>query len=152
LSSGRSKYKGRSKSLGNFVNVCWRCGKKYHYKKKCRSKIIERGKGSEDAPSVEGKTSLEEGGDVYLSYSRRHEYHEAWLVDSIKYFHMTPHKELFCENERYDGGDVFLGDESTSKIIGRGKVKLKLMDGRNRKLPGVFYIPLFVMKQILKIS
>jgi hypothetical protein len=26
-SSGRPKYKGRSKSLINFVKVCWRCGK-----------------------------------------------------------------------------------------------------------------------------
>ena len=27
LSRGRSKYKGRSKSPGNFVKACWRCGK-----------------------------------------------------------------------------------------------------------------------------
>jgi hypothetical protein len=27
FSSGRSKYKGRSKSPGKFVRVCWRCGK-----------------------------------------------------------------------------------------------------------------------------
>jgi hypothetical protein len=27
LSSGRSKSKGRYKSPGNFVRVCWRCGK-----------------------------------------------------------------------------------------------------------------------------
>jgi hypothetical protein len=32
-SSGRSKSKGRSKCLGNFVKVCWRCGKEGHYKK-----------------------------------------------------------------------------------------------------------------------
>jgi hypothetical protein len=33
FSSGRSKSKGRSKSLGNFVRVCWTCGKEGHYKK-----------------------------------------------------------------------------------------------------------------------
>ena len=31
-SSGRSKYKGISKSLGKFVNVYWRCGKQEQYK------------------------------------------------------------------------------------------------------------------------
>jgi hypothetical protein len=34
-SSGRFKYKGRFKSLGKFVKVCWRCGKEGHYKKQC---------------------------------------------------------------------------------------------------------------------
>jgi hypothetical protein len=43
---------------------------------------------------------------------------------------MTPHREWFSEYEKYDGGDVFLGDDSTAKILGRGRVKLLLKDGR----------------------
>jgi hypothetical protein len=54
---------------------------------------------------------------------------------------MTPHKEWLCEYEKYDGGDVFLGDDSTTKIMGRGRVKLLLKDGRIRTLPGVLHIP-----------
>jgi hypothetical protein len=54
---------------------------------------------------------------------------------------MTPHKEWFCEYEKYNGGDVFLGDDSTTKIIGHGRVKLLLKDGRIRTLLGVFHIP-----------
>jgi hypothetical protein len=53
---------------------------------------------------------------------------------------MTPHREWFCEYERYDGGDVFQGDESTNRIIGRQKFKLRFIDGRIRTLPGVLYI------------
>jgi hypothetical protein len=45
-----------------------------------------------------------------------------------------------CEYERYDGGDAFLGNELTNKIIGQGKFKLNLMDGRIRTLPGVLHI------------
>jgi hypothetical protein len=75
-------------------------------------------KGSEGAPSTEENTSKEEGGDVYLASSRTHADHEAWLVDSGASFHMTPHREWFCEYERYDGGNVFLGDDSTTRIIG----------------------------------
>jgi hypothetical protein len=71
----------------------------------------------------------------------KHADHEAWLVDSGASFHMTPHGEWFCEYERYDGGNVFLGDELTTKIIGRGKFKLRLIDGRIIKLPGVLHIP-----------
>jgi hypothetical protein len=127
FSSGRYKSKGRSKSPINFVKVCWICGKEGHYKKQCRSKV-EKKKGSEESPSTEEKTSKEEGWDVYLASSCTHADHEEWLVESGSSFHTTPHKEWFCEYERYDGGNVFLGDDSTTKIIGRGKVKLRLIE------------------------
>jgi hypothetical protein len=140
FSSGRSKSKGRYKSPENFVNVCWRCGKEGHYKKQCRSKV-EKKKGSKESPFTEENTSKEEGGDVYLASSSTHAYHEAWLVDLGASFHMTPHREWFCEYERYDGGNVFLGDDSTTRITSRGKFKLRLIDGRIRTLPGVLHIP-----------
>ena len=53
---------------------------------------------------------------------------------------MTPHREWFFEYEKYNG-NVFLGDDSPKKIMGRGRVKLLLNDGRIRSLPGVLHIP-----------
>jgi hypothetical protein len=97
-------------------------------------------KGYEGAPSIEDNTSREEGADVYLASSSTHEDHEAWLVDSGASFHMTPQREWFYEYERYDGGNVFLGDDSTTKIIGRGKFKLRHIDGRIITLPSVLHI------------
>jgi hypothetical protein len=117
FSSGRSKSKGRYKSLGKFVKVCWRCGKEGNHKKQCRSKV-ETKKGSKESPSTEENTS-KEGGDAHLDSLRTHAYLEAWLVDSGSSFHMTPHKEWFCEYERYDEGNFFLDDDLTTKIIGR---------------------------------
>jgi hypothetical protein len=55
---------------------------------------------------------------VYLDSSRTHEYHDAWLIYSGASFHMTPHRGWICEYERYDGGNVFLGDDLTTIIIG----------------------------------
>ena len=52
---------------------------------------------------------------------------------------MTPHREWFCEYERYNG-DVFLGDDLKTKIIGCGRVKLFLKDGRFTTLPSVLHI------------
>jgi hypothetical protein len=62
--------------------------------------------------------------DVYFAFTRTHSNHDVWLIDSGASFDMTPHKEWFCEYEKYNGGDVFLGDESTTKITGHGRVKL----------------------------
>jgi hypothetical protein len=78
---------------------------------------------------------------VYLASSRKHVDHESLLVDSGGSFHMTTHKEWFCEYERYDGDNVFLGDDLTTKIIGRGNFKLRLIYGRIRTLPSVLHIP-----------
>eukprot|EP00253_Pinus_taeda_P023200 PITA_23200 len=111
------------------------------FRRDCNSKAPDKGKGSDDAPSVEAKTTSDEGGDVYLASSSTPVDHEAWLIDSGASFHFTPHSEWFCEYEKYDGGDVFLGDDRKARIIVRGKVKLKLQGGRVRTLPDVLHIP-----------
>ena len=63
------------------------------------------------------------------------------MTDSGASFHFTPHREWFCEYEKYDGGDVFLGDDKKARIIGRGNVKLNLQSGRVRTLLGDLHIP-----------
>eukprot|EP00253_Pinus_taeda_P022768 PITA_22768 len=67
---------------GLFV-VCYKCRKEGHYKRYCKSKAADRGKGSHDAPSIEVKTTSDEGGDVYLASSSAHVDHEAWLIEVL---------------------------------------------------------------------
>jgi hypothetical protein len=64
---------------------------------------------------------------------------------------MNPQREWFSEYEKYDGVDVFLGDDSTKKILGHGRVKLLLKYGRIRTLPGVLHIPKLV-KSLISVS
>jgi hypothetical protein len=54
---------------------------------------------------------------------------------------MNPHREWFSKYQKYDGGDVFLGDDLTTKILGRGRVKSLLKDRRIITLPRVLHIP-----------
>jgi hypothetical protein len=137
----RSKCTGRSKSPRKSLSKCWKCRKTEHYKKDCMSKKVEKPKGSDSSSSIEAKTSTEEGGDVYLASKSTHADHDVWLIESGASYHMTPHREWFFEYEKYDGGDVFLGDDSIEKILGRGRVKLLLNNGRIRTLLGVLHIP-----------
>ena len=65
-SQNRNKNKsssGRSKSPGKPTKVvCWKCRKEGHFKRECKSKAPDKGKGFDDAPSVEAKTTSDEGG------------------------------------------------------------------------------------------
>ena len=72
---------------------------------------------------------------MYLASKGNPSERDIWLIDSGGSCQMTPHREWFCEYEKYNGGDVYLGDDSPANIIGRGRAKLKLKDGRIRTLP-----------------
>ena len=112
-----------------------------HFKRDYKSKAPDKGNRSNDAPSVEVKTTSDEGGNMYLASSSTHIDHEAWLISLGASFHFNPHRERFCKYEKYDGGDVFLWDDRKAKIVGCRKVKLKLQGGRVKTLLGVLHIP-----------
>jgi hypothetical protein len=97
------------------------------------------------------KTSIEEGRDVYLTSTGTHANSDVWFIKSGASFHMTPHREWFSEYEKYDGGDVFLGDGSTTKIMGRGRVKLLLKHGRIKTLP-IFMHILDLSRSLISVS
>jgi hypothetical protein len=62
------------------------------------------------------------GGDVYLVSTSTQSNQDVWLIELGASYHMTPHREWFCEYEQYEGGDVFLGDDLTTKNVRRGRL------------------------------
>ena len=77
---------------------------------------------------------------MYLASTSTQSECDFWLIDYGASFHMTPHREWFSKYEKYNG-NVFLGDDAPKKIMGHGRVKLLLNDGRIRTLPGMLHIP-----------
>ena len=63
--------------------------------KYCRSKNVDKGKGSNDYSSIEMKAHIGEWGDVYFTSISTHEDIDVWWIDLGPSFHMTPYKEWF---------------------------------------------------------
>jgi hypothetical protein len=77
---------------------------------------------SDEKQSTERKTTPDKEGILYPASTSTQSDQDVWLINLGADYHMTPHKEWFYEYERYEGGDVFLGDDSTTKIVGWRRV------------------------------
>ena len=120
---------------------CSKCGKSGHYKNECKWKEENVSDGSSKKNSTKRKIISDKGSDVYLASTNKQSNQDVYFIDSRESYHMTPHKEWLCEYEWYDGDDVLLGDESTTRIFRLGKLWLTLQDGRKINLTGLLNIP-----------
>ena len=119
----------------------WKCGKDGNYKKDYKSRVMEVSTRSDEKQSTERTMTLDKESDMYLASTSTHLDQGVWLIDSGESYHLKPHREWFYEYEQYEGGDVFVGDNWTTKIVGKGRVRLILQDRRSRTLPSVPHIP-----------
>ena len=109
--------KGRSKSRSGIV--CWKCGKKGHLKKDCKSQKGEEGDTQQETNHEANVTSDVLQDVLILSLEN---IIDTWVVDLGASFHATSDKKHFHDNVQGDFGQVQLGDDKTCKIIGMGTV------------------------------
>ena len=62
-------------------------------------------------------------------------------LDSRCSFHMCPHRKYFDTYKAYDASTIRIGDDSMSKVMGIGTVKVKMYDGAVRILTNVRHVP-----------
>lgn len=85
-------------------------------------KGFENTKVNEETQSTEGKASQEEREDVDLALTSMQSNCVSWLIDFGASYHMTPLGEWFQEYEKFGWGDVLLRGDSSTSIVGWGKV------------------------------
>jgi len=67
---------------------------------------------------------------------------KSWWLDSDSTRHVCHEKSAFCSlDETPTGEKVYVGNSSTSDILGVGHVILKLTSGKEMKLTNVLYVP-----------
>ena len=148
--NGRGKSKDRrSKSRSHHSShkskpiECWNCGKSGHYKNQCRS--ARKNQEAKDEANV-ASTS---GGDDALICSLESK-EESWVLDSGASFHATSQKEFFKNYVPGNLGKVYLGNDQSCEIVGKGAVQVKL-NGSVWELKNVRHIP-DLTKNLISVS
>jgi len=132
---GSKSRKGKSKSRSGIV--CWKCGKKGHMNKDCKS-----WKGKEGDTQQENNHEMNVTGDVLqdaLILSLENIIN-AWVVDSRAPFHATPDRKHFHDYVQGDFGQVQLGNYKPCKIFGIGTVFIKQENGNQWLLKEVRHV------------
>ncbi|GJU69898.1 zinc finger, CCHC-type containing protein [Tanacetum coccineum] len=116
--------------------TCWKCGKLGHLKKDCKGeKVGNKANGSGTNGSVDGSTNslkayFVQDDDV------------AWWVNSRAIVHVCKDRCWFKAYDLLnDGSILYIGNESTTLVHGRGCVDLKFSFGKIVSLFNVLHVP-----------
>lgn len=64
-----------------------------------------------------------------------------WILDFGCSYHMCPTKSKFETFREVDGKTMLLGNNKTCKVMGVGIIRIKMLDGIERLLQDVRYVP-----------
>ncbi|KAG8477620.1 hypothetical protein CXB51_030679 [Gossypium anomalum] len=121
---------------------CRYCKKLSHVKADCYKLRNKRAaEGNEE--DVAGANLADENDDDFLlvSTSDNSKLTSEWILDLGCSFHMCPNREWFSTYSSVEGGVVRMENDSSSKVIGIGTVKIRIHDGTIRTLSDVRYVP-----------
>ena len=118
---------------------CFVCGKPGHHAAQCRKRAR-----NEKPPKP--KANLVEGDDIIaavISQVNMVASVQEWIVDSGATRHICANREAFSSYKPIgdDNEVVYLGDSRPTKVLGKGKVLLKLTSGKTLALNDVLHVP-----------
>nr|KYP42874.1 Retrovirus-related Pol polyprotein from transposon TNT 1-94 [Cajanus cajan] len=129
----RSKSRNHRSSNNSKTIKCWNCGQTGHYKNQCKNAPKNQ------EAKAEANIASTSGRDDALICSLESK-EESWVLDSGASFHATSQREFFENYVPGNLGKVYLGNEQSCEIVGKGVVKIKLK-GSVWELKNVRHIP-----------
>ncbi|KAL5708198.1 hypothetical protein ACHQM5_019018 [Ranunculus cassubicifolius] len=148
--STQSSNSNKKQPTKKFAGKCYKCGKMNHKVEECRSKVdirSDKGKGKAQANLSEA-SMLADGisdldlcaviSEVNLVGSNTRE----WWYDIGATRHICSDNGMFTTYQKSSSEEqLFMGNSSTSKIEGHGKVVLKLTSEKELTLNNVLHVP-----------
>ncbi|XP_070001881.1 uncharacterized protein [Nicotiana sylvestris] len=130
------------KSSHTFVKDRFK-GKQKKGQKKCNQ---TQGLSSKNGGKAPVQANLTEGGDVTVVVvveANMVANKTDWILDTCASRHLCANKELFHDfEESADGECVYMGNSTTARVMGKGKILLKLTFGKTLALNNVLFMSL----------
>ena len=136
--SREKSYNGSSTSNSKHKNLtCNYCHKKGHIRADCWL----RKKKQPDANIIELIGEDEDEGDVLFVIDKLVCNKDRWVLDFGCSQHISSNRKTFSSYTSVQRGEVFMGNSSTSKVIGEGTIQFRSHDKYIITLQGVRHVP-----------
>ena len=148
----KRKHNGNGPKQGptkKFQGKCHVCNKQGHYAKGCHSRK-DQGNPKKKRPQANvtevdgllGDVSYMNLSDVVSEVNFIGSNTKEWSMDIGATHHVCSDKKMFSSYHSIDNGEqLFIGNSSSSKVKGRGKVVLKMTSGKELTLNDVLHVP-----------
>ena len=146
--SGIGTYQGSNKK---FKGKCYKCDKIGHRANECRSKPKDHGSSNKKSAHAHvTETDVENlcaciscmNLSAVVSEINLVGNSKEWWVNTGATRHICSDKRMFSSyQEVTDGEHLYMGNSSTSKVVGQGKVILKMTSGKELTLNNVMHVP-----------
>ena len=125
---------------------CYYCHKKGYVRKNCEelTKHLEATRNKESKETLDSTNVVDEGFESeynVLSVITNENFSNSWILNSGCSFYMCAYNECFDTYRPCDVGTILMGDDSRSKAIGIGIMKVKMFDGVVRRLSNMRHVP-----------
>lgn len=146
--SKKRKHQGNGPKKGNakkFKGNCYNCGKPNHLARDCREKKGNKKKSRDQVNITEDEKLSNDMTDLMLSAvvfeCNLVDNPKEWFIDTGATRHVCAEKEMFSTYTPISGRQLFMGNSTTSRIVGLGKVVLKMTSGKELTLIDVLHVP-----------
>ncbi|KAG7538693.1 Zinc finger CCHC-type superfamily [Arabidopsis suecica] len=150
---GNYRGRGRGRSIGGRDTsriTCFRCDKLGHYASTCPDRLLKLQEAQEqnnddtqeaDELMMHEVVYLNEKHCIPSEYETNSGEENIWYLDNGASNHMTGDKRYFSKLDHSITGKVRFGDDSRIDIKGKGSILFIDMNGEQRKMSDVYFIP-----------